>query len=187
MTDVWVFGYGSLVWRPDFPFAETRPATIRGWTRRFWQASTDHRGVPGAPGRVVTLVEEAGAECWGRAFLIEADSRDSVFAHLDYREKGGYSLHEVEIAFPGTEDAAAPGFIYIATPGNPNWLGEASLEKIAAQVQRSEGPSGHNIEYVLELARALREMGADDPHVFGVADRVEALLRLRLRDRLGPA
>lgn len=175
MTDVWVFGYGSLVWRPDFPFADSRVATISGWTRRFWQASTDHRGVPGAPGRVVTLVEEPGAECWGRAFLIEAETRDAVFAHLDYREKGGYSLHEVEIAFPQGAASPAPGLIYIATPGNPNWLGAAPLDEIAAQVVRSEGPSGHNVEYVLELARALRDMGAADDHVFDLAARVEAL------------
>jgi cation transport protein ChaC len=78
MSDVWVFGYGSLVWRPDFPFAESRIATIEGWERRFWQGSTDHRGVPDAPGRVVTLVEAPGAVCWGRAYLIGASSRDEV-------------------------------------------------------------------------------------------------------------
>ena len=169
MTDVWIFGYGSLVWRPDFPFAEARPATIAGWTRRFWQGSTDHRGVPGAPGRVVTLVEEAGAVCWGRAFLIEAESRDAVIAHLDYREKGGYTLHDVEIAFPHDGHAGVEGLIYIATPGNPNWLGDAPVDRIAAQVRRSTGPSGRNVEYVVELARALREIGADDPHVFELA------------------
>ena len=172
MTDVWVFGYGSLVWRPDFPFAEARAATISGWTRRFWQGSTDHRGIPGAPGRVVTLVEEPGAVCWGRAYLIEAASRDAVFAHLDYREKGGYSLRDVEIDFPGAGTSGAPGLIYIATPGNPNWLGDAPLPDIAAQVSRAVGPSGHNVEYVVELARALHEMGAGDPHVFDLAARL---------------
>ncbi len=174
MTDVWIFGYGSLVWRPDFPFTDAKPATIAGWTRRFWQGSTDHRGVPEAPGRVVTLVEEPGTRCWGRAYLIEAQSRDAVIAHLDYREKGGYALRDVEIAFPG-DGGRVPGLIYIAGPGNPNWLGEAVLDEIAAQVARSAGPSGHNVEYVLELARALRAMGADDAHVFALAERVAAV------------
>lgn len=170
MSDIWVFGYGSLVWRPDFPFEDVRDATISGWTRRFWQGSTDHRGVPGAPGRVVTLIEDPGAVCWGRAYLIHADSRNEVIAHLDYREKGGYSLHDVDIAFIDPDIPSAIGLIYIATPGNPNWLGEATLDDIAAQVRLSTGPSGANIEYVTELARALREMGAEDGHVGGLAE-----------------
>lgn len=172
MTDVWVFGYGSLVWRPDFPFLESRIATISGWTRRFWQGSTDHRGVPGAPGRVVTLIEAPSETCWGRAYLIGAKDRADVLDHLDYREKGGYSMHDVEMDFPLSGDVAANGLIYIAVPGNPNWLGDAPLEEIAGQVRRSSGPSGANIEYVVELADALRAMGAEDEHVFGLADRV---------------
>ncbi|MGB0631929.1 MAG: gamma-glutamylcyclotransferase [Alphaproteobacteria bacterium] len=174
MSDVWVFGYGSLVWRPDFPFVERRTATISGWTRRFWQGSTDHRGVPGAPGRVVTLIEEPDAVCWGTAYLIHADDRDDVVSHLDYREKGGYSLHEVGISFPEDALSTVTGLIYIAGPGNPNWLGDASMEEIATQVMESAGPSGVNTEYVLELARALRGMKADDPHVFGLADLIDA-------------
>ena len=105
----------------------------------------------------------------------EAGGRDAVIAHLDYREKGGYALHEVDIRFPEHDDGPVPGLIYIATPGNPNWLGEAPLDEIARQVAGSAGPSGHNAEYVLELARALRDMGAADPHVFELAARVGAL------------
>lgn len=167
-----MFGYGSLVWRPDFPFEEQRVATITGWGRRFWQGSTDHRGVPGAPGRVVTLIEDPRAICWGRAYLISAANRDEVIGHLDYREKGGYSLHQTEMAFPGTRHAPADGLIYIANPGNPNWLGDAPLAEIAAQVRSSRGPSGHNVEYVVELARVLRDIGAEDPHVFDLSDRL---------------
>lgn len=172
MSDVWVFGYGSLVWRPDFPFVERRTATISGWTRRFWQGSTDHRGVPSAPGRVVTLIEEPEAVCWGTAYLIHADDRDDVVSHLDYREKGGYSLRDVRISFPGVDEYGVAGLIYIAGPGNPNWLGEAPMEDIAAQIIRSAGPSGVNTEYVLELARSLKEMKAHDPHVFALAELV---------------
>ena len=64
----WIFGYGSLMWRPDFEYCQCHNAWIDGWGRRFWQGSTDHRGVPGAPGRVATLVREPGAKCWGTAF-----------------------------------------------------------------------------------------------------------------------
>ena len=174
----WIFGYGSLVWRPAFPALEQRPARVLGFTRRFWQGSTDHRGVPGAPGRVVTLVPEAGATCWGMAYRVEPSRIEEILGTLDVREQGGYTRHEVPLELVATEggmpQAAVVGLMYVAGPGNPNYLGPAPLDAIAAQVLRSTGPSGPNPEYVLRLAAALREMGADDEHVFGLAARIAA-------------
>lgn len=155
----WVFGYGSLIWRQDFPFIESRAGFIKGWERRFWQGSHDHRGVPEAPGRVVTLVESPSAVCQGRAFLIEP----GVFSHLDHREKNGYQRYDQEIYF---SNGAEPGVVYIAPVDNHAFLGNAPLPEIAAQIGRSEGPSGHNTEYLFNLARSLRELGVEDPHVF---------------------
>lgn len=155
----WVFGYGSLIWRQDFPFLEARRASIRGWERRFWQGSHDHRGIPEAPGRVVTLIESPSAVCQGRAFLVQPE----VFEHLDYREKNGYQRHAVTIEF---SDASEPGVVYIARTDNHAFLGDAPLAEIAAQISRAEGPSGRNVDYLRRLAQALREMQEDDPHVF---------------------
>ena len=169
MRNTWIFGYGSLVWRPDFPFIEARKARIFGWKRRFWQGSTDHRGIPGAPGRVVTLVKDSDAVCWGTAYLVDAKDRDDVLIKLNYREKDGYSTHNVSISFPCSEECSELGLIYIANPGNPQWLGEAPLAEIAAQVCACAGPSGENREYVVNLASSLRRMGASDPHVFEIA------------------
>ena len=159
----WVFGYGSLVWRPAFGYAAREPGFIEGWTRRFWQGSTDHRGVPEAPGRVVTLVPEASARCWGVAYRIAPDEVETVLAKLDHREQGGYERHPTWVH---TERWAREALVYVATPQNPNYLGPAPVPEIAAQVRRSHGPSGANTEYVLRLAEALRGIGADDPHVF---------------------
>ena len=167
----WVFGYGSLVWRPAFPHRRRTPGYVRGWARRFWQGSTDHRGVPGAPGRVVTLVPDADAICWGMAYEVAPEEREAVLARLDHREKGGYdrNLERVRLKDGGELEA----LVYLATPENPSFLGEAPVDAIAAQVRRSVGPSGPNVEYVLELARALREMGAPDPHVEAIAAALE--------------
>jgi cation transport regulator ChaC len=167
---MWVFGYGSLVWRPSIPFVERAPAWIEGFARRFWQGSTDHRGVPGAPGRVVTLIEQQGARCWGMAYRVALDDRDQVLATLDHREQGGYDRRQVTMHFRDREPVA--GLVYLATGENPNYLGPAPLDQIASQVRASTGPSGGNVEYVESLARALREMGAEDEHVFALAGLV---------------
>jgi cation transport protein ChaC len=164
----WVFGYGSLIWKQDFPFVESRPARISGWMRRFWQGSHDHRGLPEDPGRVVTLIEAPGEVCAGRAFLVEP----AVFRHLDHREKNGYERIDVAIEL---DDGHVGGLVYRAAPGNFAFLGPAPLDEMAAQVNRSAGPSGTNRDYLLSLACALRELGASDPHVFELESRVLSL------------
>jgi cation transport regulator ChaC len=164
MRELWIFGYGSLLWRPAFPFAERRGAWITGFARRFWQGSTDHRGVPGAPGRVVTLEHQSDERCGGAAYRIGADEAPQVLDGLDHRERGGYERLRVPLAF--SDGGAAEALVYIATPANPNYLGPAPLDAIAAQVSRAHGPSGANTEYVLRLAESLRELAFHDEHVF---------------------
>ena len=174
----WIFGYGSLVWRPAFPYRERRPAYVHGWARRFWQGSTDHRGVPGAPGRVVTLVPEAQAVCWGAAYEVEPARAAEVLERLDDRERGGYERHEVTLHFPRENDLSkqGSGLVYLATPENHNYLGPAPLQAIAAQIRSSVGPSGANIEYVMRLAESLREMSADDEHVFALERLLQGMI-----------
>jgi len=165
---VWLFGYGSLIWRPDFPFARRQRARIEGWSRRFWQGSHDHRGTPDAPGRVVTLVPVPDAHCDGIAYLIG----HTVFEHLDHREKNGYERNDVDLQFA---DGRASGVVYIAHQSNSAFLGGAPSDVIARQILNSRGPSGTNREYLYELAAALRNLDADDPHVFELEAHVRAL------------
>lgn len=171
---IWVFGYGSLVWRPSFPFRERRAARITGWARRFWQASTDHRGTPEAPGRVLTLVEAPGEVLWGRAYAVEAAVWPAVLEALDVREQGGYDRVDLPADLAagdvaGPIAARVPAVIYIATPQNAQFVGPEPREVTAAIVRRSHGPSGDNVAYVRELARALHELGAPDPEVDALA------------------
>jgi cation transport regulator ChaC len=159
---VWLFGYGSLIFKADFPFIERRPASISGWARRFWQGSHDHRGTEAAPGRVLTLVAQAGAVCAGMAYLITPE----VFAHLDHREKNGYLRLAIDIHFD--DGGSEEGLVYIATEDNAAFLGEAPERDIARQIAESVGPSGRNRDYLTDLADALRAMGKEDEHVFAV-------------------
>lgn len=174
---MWIFGYGSLVWRPAFVHEEHTPAYIVGWARRFFQGSTDHRGVPGAPGRVVTLVPAHEERCWGMAYRVHPRHEAEVLARLDHREQGGYERHEASLVFSDGRAEVDGALLYVATSDNENYLGPAPLEHIAAQVCRSHGPSGSNEEYVLELAAALLTLGASDEHVFALAELVQARRR----------
>ncbi len=183
----WIFGYGSLVFRPAFPFEYRVLGRMEGWTRRFWQGSTDHRGVPGAPGRVATLVETPGGHVHGMAYAIAERDRRSILAKLDHREKGGYSRAFRPVHLHG---ATVQALVYWADETNPEYLGEAPLLDMAAQIAGSRGPSGANAEYVLRLDAALQSFGIADPDLAALARAVrEAGLRLAsglwARDRIG--
>ena len=169
MDTSWVFGYGSLIWRADFPWLDRQPATLPGWARRFWQGSHDHRGVADAPGRVVTLVRAPHETCAGVAYRVEPH----VFDHLDDREKNGYERFPVSLALVDGGDV--DGVVYVAPVDNFAFLGDAPLAEMARHIQGSAGPSGKNVDYLLDLAAALRNLGAEDPHVFALEAAVRDL------------
>ena len=166
---VWLFGYGSLIFKADFPYITRRPASIANWTRRFWQGSHDHRGTETAPGRVATLVPAPGAVCHGMAYLITPE----VFVHLDHREKNGYLRLAIEITFD--DGKLEEGLVYIAAEENAAFLGAASELDIARHIAGASGPSGPNRDYLNDLAKALRELGKDDAHVFAIEQHLQKL------------
>lgn len=168
----WIFGYGSLIWRPDFAFYERAPGAVAGWTRRFWQGSPDHRGVPGAPGRVVTLVPAAADEVFGVAYRVEPTLRAAIVARLDHREQAGYVGHDLPVALDDGRMVTA--LVYIATPSNPDFLGPASMAAMVAQIRSAVGPSGPNLDYALALHDALVALGRPDPHVAELAAHLRA-------------
>ncbi len=166
---VWLFGYGSLIYKVDFEYLERKPAQIEHWARRFWQGSHDHRGTPKAPGRVATLISQPNANCVGMAYKVSSE----VFEHLDHREKNGYLRFNTRLNF--FDGSVDQGLVYIASENNAAYLGPASEAEIAKHIAIAKGPSGHNDEYLLELANALRELNADDEHVFTIERHLLAL------------
>lgn len=172
--DIWIFGYGSLIWRPDFDYLESQTAMVEGWTRRFWQGSHDHRGTPDQPGRVVTLIQDSTQTCTGVAYRLSAKNAHIIFDALDHREKNGYERLELSATTPNQQQLNT--ITYVATPANFAYLGPASLAALGQQIATSSGPSGPNTEYLFELADALRALEVDDAHVFALEQQVRKLL-----------
>ncbi|XP_052204229.1 gamma-glutamylcyclotransferase 2-3 isoform X4 [Diospyros lotus] len=158
---MWVFGYGSLIWKAGFNYDDRLVGFIKGYRRVFYQGSTDHRGTPEYPGRTVTL-EPAPRE-WGVAYKI-AGKEDKETALTD----------SMALA-----PAVSGVMVYIASPDrklNPNYLGPALLEEIARQIIHAEGPSGPNKDYLFQLEKALLQFGCEDKHVIELANEVRRIL-----------
>lgn len=184
-TSLWVFGYGSLVWKPGFQVGKTLVGSVRGFARRMWQGNETHRGTPGKPGRVATLVEDKKDDTHGVAMELQGEE---ALDYLNNREMtlGGYS-QQITLFHPlPSEEGVAitpfPVLVFVASPNSgPYWLGPASSSEIADQVVSSEGPSGHNVEYVLKLAEWLHNAVPDawDDHLFSIESEVRRMVTER--------
>nr|KAH9756939.1 gamma-glutamylcyclotransferase 2-3 [Citrus sinensis] len=161
---MWVFGYGSLIWKAGFHFDERVVGFIKGYRRVFHQGSTDHRGTPKFPGRTVTLEPAEGEVCY-----LEVREKQ-------YDKKAYLDLFTDPMA---TTPAVSGVMVYIASANkqlNSNYLGPASLEDIAKQIIQAEGPSGPNRDYLFQLEKALLELGCEDKHVIDLANTVRRIL-----------
>lgn len=157
LEDVWVFGYGSILWNPGFIYESRRVGFVEGYSRRFWQGSTSHRGTPQSPGRVATLVQHSGCRVWGMAFHVVGCSLvRACLERLGLREchLGGYNVQRVTFIEPRTTSHAGrlTALVFIASPCNDLYLGPAPVDELARQVMKCRGASGSNAEYVTRLA-----------------------------------
>ncbi|XP_017870177.1 PREDICTED: putative glutathione-specific gamma-glutamylcyclotransferase 2 [Drosophila arizonae] len=180
--DVWIFGYGSLVWKADFPYIDRRRGFVCGYKRRFYQHSIDHRGIPERPGRVVTLLpgDLTQDRVYGVAYRIAAAQKSQVLDHLDYREKNGYERYNLEFhEYPSTT-MPIEVIIYVATQSNDSYAGHVwQVPCIARQIFTSAGPSGPNREYLFNLFIAMQELFPDvvDEHLTELVDCVKQYIK----------
>ncbi|SPO25390.1 related to JJJ1  len=192
-----IFGYGSLIFKPPPYVIAATPCYIKGFVRRFAQHSVDHRGTRERPGRVVTLVKATdwhplrktakvdepkspeGDIVWGVSFTIDPEHAQVVRQYLDYREKNGYSAMHVPLYTKSEEDGEEKmvlknALVYVGLPSNPAFVGPQSLDALAQRIYTCAGPSGPNPEYLLNLAKAVRELAPQsvDQHLFSLEKRL---------------
>ncbi|TAK99548.1 MAG: gamma-glutamylcyclotransferase [Rhodospirillaceae bacterium] len=170
--NLWVFGYGSLMWRPGFAFVETQPARLDGFNRDMCLLSIHYRGTHDAPGLVCGLM--AGGACDGRAYRIAAVNADSALAYLDAREliTDIYLPRHLPIRLASGRDVIAR--VYVADTAHGQFVGGWSDGKKVAHIVQGRGTEGRCLEYLRNLVQHLDELGITDA-------RMSALLRAALR------
>jgi cation transport protein ChaC len=160
--DLWVFGYGSLMWRPGFDFIEQVPARLIGEHRALCVYSFDHRGTPEKPGLVLGL--DRGGACRGIAFRVAAKQRDDTVAYLRGREQTTHVYREVmrSVWLENEARQRVSALAYVVDRGHVQYAGRLSLAEQLHYVQQGHGRSGNNRDYVLATVKSIEAQGFRD-------------------------
>jgi cation transport protein ChaC len=172
--DIWVFGYGSLMWRPGFDVLERVPAKLIGMHRALCVFSFVHRGTPERPGLVLGL--DRGGMCRGIAFRVAAAARDDTIAYLRAREQvtSVYleTMRRIELEDEARRQVRA--LCYTVDRGHVQYAGRLTVDQSVHYVRQGHGRSGHNRDYVLETVRALEALGYRETELHLIAARLKS-------------
>ena len=160
--DLWVFGYGSLMWRPGFEFVEQVPARLIGEHRALCVYSFDHRGTPEKPGLVLGL--DRGGACRGIAFRVAAKQREATINYLREREQTTNVYREVmrSVWLENEASQRVSALAYVVDRGHVQYAGRLSLAEQLRYVQQGHGRSGNNRDYVLSTVKSIEAQGFRD-------------------------
>jgi glutathione-specific gamma-glutamylcyclotransferase len=160
--DLWVFGYGSLMWRPGFDYLEKVPARLIGEHRALCVYSFDHRGTPERPGLVLGL--DRGGACRGIAYRVAAKLRGDTIAYLRGREQTTNVYREVmrSVWLDNEPRERVAALTYVADRGHVQYAGRLPLAEQLRIVQQGHGRSGNNRDYVLSTVKAIEAEGFRD-------------------------
>jgi len=173
MQQRWVFGYGSLMWRPGFDHVVREPALICGYHRRLCVYSYVHRGTPEEPGLVLGL--DRGGSCHGMAFQIEEQHWDDTLSYLRAREQVTMvyleRLSPIRLLESGR---IVKALTYGVDPSHLQYAGVLRDEEILAHIRRGKGISGHCVDYVRNTVSHLREMSIHDSTLEKIIHELDA-------------
>ena len=170
MGDFWVFGYGSLMWRPGFEYLETHRAHLYGYHRSLCVKSFVHRGTQTRPGLVLGL--DRGGSCIGIAFRVAEEKREAVTAYLRERELVTNVYHEKPLRVTLDNGHGVDTLGYVVDRGHSQYAGRMGVDEAARHVAGAAGRSGPNEEYVINTLSHLHTLGIRDHWLEGVAARI---------------
>lgn len=172
---MWVFGYGSLIWDPGFPFAERHIARLTDWHRSFCMRSIHHRGTPQAMGLVLALDRAPGATCAGVAFRVAPGAEADTLAQLRERELISSAYMESTQDVTLATGLAQSALTYVINPDHEQYCGGLPLEEQAQIIARAVGGRGTNRDYLNATARHLTDLGIADADLDWLVARVAQL------------
>lgn len=170
--DLWIFGYGSLMWDPGFRYLKRAPALVHGYHRAFCIYSNRWRGTPDQPGLVLGL--DRGGACRGVAFLVARNDVKATIQALWHREMRR-RVYRPRLVRMRLSRKAARAFTFIADPQHPGYAGGLSVEQTARLVATCYGARGPNIEYLTRTIDHLEELGVRDHNLLRVLGAVRML------------
>jgi cation transport protein ChaC len=172
--DLWIFGYGSLIWRPGFDYLEARPAKLIGEHRALCIYSFVHRGTPERPGLVLGL--DRGGACLGMAYRVAAQKRDLIVAYLRSREQVTSVYREVlrSVWLDNDPRQRVSALAYVADRGHVQYAGRLTIAERLHLVRNGHGHSGPNDEYVIETVAALESCKIHDGELHKLAAALRA-------------
>ena len=162
---LWVFGYGSLMWRPGFAYEDVRSATLLGFRRCFCIYSTHHRGSPDRPGLVLGL--DRGGVCHGLAFRVAPEHRIATLDYLRAREQvsGVYREALVPVMLDGEQGREVLALAFIVERAHPSYAGQLPLAEQAHLIRGARGISGANLDYLINTLAHLHSLGIREPEL----------------------
>ncbi len=181
-NELWVFGYGSLIWQPGFDFDDRRLAVLAGYRRAFCMTSIVYRGTPEAPGLVLALDADPAGRCAGVAYHVPATTAAATHAYLRERELVSYAYDEALVPLALDDGRTVEAVAYVSNPAHPQYAGGLTLDEQAEVIARARGPRGPNADYLLNTVESLEALGLDDPDLA----RLAALVRARLAGTAPP-
>lgn len=166
----WVFGYGSLVWQPEFEFQERQIARLEGYARSFCMRSIHYRGTVQKPGLVLAL-DEADSYCDGVAFFVGPDHAQTTLAALRERELISSAYLEAVLPVSLRDGRRAEAVSYVIDRDHDQYC-HLSLEEQARIIAVAQGGRGPNVDYLFNTASHLKELGLEDPDLTWLSNRV---------------